>query len=141
MKFVNGTTRQNKNNPYTVAVQAIQGVNGQLPRNIVVIDTFAEVQNGLIPVKVVNLGHEDVWLEPRSRLGTAHIVDFVQESSSVSCNIDVTEQEIFVRLERMQVDVSCDEQELNWDDLPFKPDLGDVELTLSQKTSSSKTIS
>ena len=29
--------------------------------------------------------------------------------------------------------MSCDEQELNWDDLPFKPDLGDVELTLSQK--------
>ena len=92
MKVVNGTTRQNKNNPYTVALQAIQGVNGQLPRNIVVIDTFAEVQNGLIPVRVVNLWHEDVWLEPRSRLGTAHIVDVVQESSSVSCNIDVTEQ-------------------------------------------------
>ena len=140
MKVVNGTTRQNKNNPYTVAVQAIQGVNGQLPRNIVVIDTFAEVQNGLIPVRVVNLGHEDVWLEPRSRLGTAHIVDVVQGSSSVSCNIDVTEQEIFVRLERMQVDVSCDGQELKWDDLPFKPDLGDVELTLSQKHRS-KTIS
>ena len=78
MKVVNGTTRQNKNNPYTIAVQAIQGVNGQLPRNIVVIDTFAEVQNGLIPVSVVNLGHEDVWLEPRSRLGTAHIVDVLQ---------------------------------------------------------------
>ena len=133
MKVVSGTTRQQHRGSYTVAVQAIQGQNGQLPRNLVVVDTFAEVQNGLVPVRVVNLGHEDIWLEPRSRLGTAHTVDVVQESSSVSCNVDVTNEEIFVRLEKTQAEVITDEQELEWNDLPFKPDLGDVDLTLSQK--------
>ena len=97
-----------------------------LPRNIVVVGTFAEVNNRLVPIRIVNLGDEDVWLEPKSRLGTAYIADVVQESSSVSCDVDVREQEIFVRLERMQVEVEWDEYEVKWDDLPFKPDLGDV---------------
>ena len=60
MKVVSGTTRQHYRGSYTVAVQAIQGQNGQLPRNLVVVVTFAEVQNGLVPVRVGNLGHEDI---------------------------------------------------------------------------------
>lgn len=72
---------------YTVAVQAIQGQNGQLPRNIVLINTLAEVQSGLLPIRVVNLGDEDVWLEPKSRLETTYIVNVVQKSSSVYCKI------------------------------------------------------
>ena len=60
MKVGSGTTRQQHRGSYTVAVQAIQGQNGQLPRNLVVVVTFAEVQNGLVPVRVGNLGHEDI---------------------------------------------------------------------------------
>lgn len=32
-----------------------------------------------------------------------------------------------------QVEVSCAEHNVKWDHLPFKPDLGDIELTTPQK--------
>ena len=45
IKIPAGTTRQSpKNNPYGVAIQAIQRNCGSLPRNMAVIDTLAEVR-------------------------------------------------------------------------------------------------
>ena len=48
-------------------------------------------------------------LEPRSRLGTAHTVHVVQECSSVSCNVDVTNEEMFVRLGKTPAEVISDD--------------------------------
>lgn len=62
------------------AVQAIQGATGSLPRNISVIDTLSEVKNGKIPVRVLNLGNEDIWLKPKSRIGTLHKVEIVKST-------------------------------------------------------------
>ena len=62
MKVVLGSTRQNKKNEtYTASVQAIASENGSLPKNSLIIDTIAQVENGKITVKVVNIGPEDVW--------------------------------------------------------------------------------
>lgn len=36
---------------------------------------------------------------------------------------------LFAQKKKMQVEVSCDEHNVKWDDLPFKPNLGDIELT------------
>lgn len=88
MKVVIGSTRQNRRGEEMVAaVQAIQGATGSLPRNISVIDTLSEVKNGKIPVRVLNLGNEDIWLKPKSRIGTLHKVEIVK-STEDHCDID-----------------------------------------------------
>lgn len=81
MKVVIGSTCQNRRGEEIVAaVQAIQGATGSLPRNISVIDTLSEVKNGKIPVRVLNLGNEDIWLKPKSRIGTLHKVEIVKST-------------------------------------------------------------
>lgn len=131
MQVVYGTTRQAKHNKtYMVAVQAIHENNGSLPKNIVVVDTYGEVQDGRVSVRVVNLGTEDVWLEPKSRLGTAHSVDVVQQNDMpISCDVEVTATEIQVRVEQMKVETAQEELCTKLDVLPFKIDIDNVRLT------------
>ena len=126
MKVVIGSTRQNKRNEtYTAAVQAIACENGSLPRNIMVIDTVADVENGKIPVRVLNIGPEDVWLEPKSRLGTMQSAEILK-STDDEYAVDIDQKEVTIRKITAKIDK---QQEIQ----PFTLDMGDVELTNSQK--------
>lgn len=81
MKVVFGTTRRNKSTaPYTAIVQAISCENGSLPKNILMVDTFVEMKDGIVPVKLMNIGEEDVWLSPKSRIGVVHSAELLQSS-------------------------------------------------------------
>lgn len=134
MIVVQGLTRSRSDSkPYFVAVEAIAGVNGSLPRNIIVVDTFAEVVGGRVPVRVVNIGQEDIWLEPKSRLGLAHFVNIVRESiDSPQYEVEARDSEIIVRLEKMEV--SAPESVCNKiDDLPFKVDIDKTDLSLEHE--------
>jgi transposase InsO family protein len=125
-KVVVGTTRQAKGGKScVVAVQALQC--GHLPRNIMVVPTCVSVQDGQCPVRVVNLGEEHVWLQPRTRLGLAQEVDVIHESEqSERCRVEVIEGEIVVHMEKIQVDITTEAVHTSMDDLPFKVDLGDM---------------
>jgi len=125
MVVVQGTTRsQSDGKPYSVAVQAIAGVNGSLPRNVVVVDTYAEVVNGRVPVRVVNIGPEDVWLEPKSRLGLVQFVDIVEEDfSGQHYEVEALDSEIVVRLEKIDVQTAEESVCSCVQDLPFKVDV------------------
>ena len=126
MKVVIGSTRQNKRNEtYTAAVQAIACENGSLPRNIMVIDTVANVENGKIPVRVLNIGPEDVWLEPKSRLGTMQSAEILK-STDDEYAVDIDQKEVTIRKITAKID---QQQEIQ----PFTLDIGDVELTNNQK--------
>ena len=97
MKVVLGSTRQNKNNEtYSASVQAIASENGSLPKNLLIVDTLAQVENGKIAVKVVNIGHEDVWLTPKSRIGVAQEAEVIQ-SSADEYTVDIGETELQIR--------------------------------------------
>lgn len=97
MKVVMGSTRQNKRNePYTAVVQAVTAENGSLPRNVMVIDTLGVVDNGRIPVRIINIGHEDVWIQPKSRIGTLHLVDILK-STEDEYVVDIEKSEINIR--------------------------------------------
>lgn len=102
MKVVIGTTRQTSRN-FSGLVQAVHGNYGTLPKNTLLIDTYADVENGKIPVRVVNIGDEDVWLNPKSRLGILHDVE-VEFASQPNCHaeIEVRNQEINVSIESIQ---------------------------------------
>lgn len=131
MKVVIGSTKQNKKNkPYTAAVQAISGTFGSLPRNIMVIDTLGTIDCGKVPVRVLNIGDEDTWLKPKSRIGTLHKVDVIR-STNDEYDIDIHETEVVIR--KISTKTS--------DDIPISDDyndhlkvkMGDVILTEDQK--------
>lgn len=131
MKVVIGSTKQNKKNkPYTAAVQAISGTFGSLPRNIMVIDTLGTIDCGKVPVRVLNIGDEDTWLKPKSRIGTLHKVDVIR-STNDEYDIDIQETEVVIR--KISTKTS--------DDIPISDDyndhlkvkMGDVILTEDQK--------
>ncbi|CAC5384724.1 unnamed protein product [Mytilus coruscus] len=68
MKTVMCTTRQkDKNEKYCAIVQSLQGNQGALPRNIMVVDSYAEISQGTVPVRMINIGLEDVWINQKTR--------------------------------------------------------------------------
>jgi len=97
------TTRQNQEH-CGVIVQAIQNPHGNLPRNIMVIDSYSEVDNGKVMLRVINLGQEDVWLNPKSRLGTVHEADIVESSDRVE--VEVSDNEIQVHIDEVAMDTT-----------------------------------
>ena len=109
MKAVLCTTRQDSKRKYSALVQAVQGDQGTLPRNIMVIDTYADVECGNIPVRVVNIGDDDVWLNPKTRIGVLHEAD-VEYASEPNCQADikVSNQEIQVHIEKIQSEMQED---------------------------------
>ena len=47
----------------------MEGANTPLSGGLVVVPTLVESKSYLFPVQVVDFSQEDVWLNPRSRLG------------------------------------------------------------------------
>ena len=134
MKVVLGSTRQNKKNEtYSASVQAIVCENGSLPKNLLIVDTIAQVENGKIPVKVVNIGPEDVWLTPKCRIGVAQEAEVIQ-SSADEYTVDISETELYIRridvLRGQERDVEKDSSHL-LDRL--KLDIGEVDFTGDQR--------
>lgn len=120
-----------------IAIRPLHTHEGSVPRNIMVIDTFATITNKRVPVRIANLGYEDVWLKPKMRIGVAQKVDVVQDcTSDTDCNITVHENEIFVSINKMEVNTcntSSGEDPLELSDLPFKVDIGDVEMSTTER--------
>ena len=49
-----------------------------LPDRILVVRTLCSVRAGRVPIGVANLGAEDIWLTPLTRIGITHRVDDIQ---------------------------------------------------------------
>lgn len=103
-KVVTCTTRQGKVHKYVAVVQAIQGNAGALPRNILVVDTYADVERGCLPVRVVKIGDEDVWLHAKGRIGILQDAEVLQRLGT-NYEIGVTMQELQVTV--CEIDVEC----------------------------------
>ena len=134
MKVVLGSTCQNKKNEtHSASVQAIGSENGSLPKNLLIVDTMAQVENGKIPVEVVNIGHEDVGLSPKSRIGVAQEAEVIQ-SSADEYTVDISETELYIRrvdiLRGQESDVEKDSSQV-LDTL--KLDIGEVDFTSDQR--------
>jgi hypothetical protein len=104
-----------------------------------VVPTCVSVQNGQCLVRIVNLGDEHVWLQPKTRLGIAPVVDVVHEpEQSERCRVEVSEHEIVVHIEKVQVDITVESVHTSLDDLPFKVDLGDMTFSDEQTSDITK---
>ena len=60
----------------------VEPLNGQTPGNIIVINTVTKVVNGQLHVRVANIGDEDVWLQPHTRIGVLHEINDVVDTKN-----------------------------------------------------------
>ncbi|CAC5402838.1 unnamed protein product [Mytilus coruscus] len=106
MTTVMCTTRQkDKTEKYCAVVQSLQGNQGPLPRNIMVVDSYAEISQGTVPVRMINKGLEDVWINQKTRVGTLHLASLIHEVSQESIDIDIDETQINVQIEKIDIAV------------------------------------
>lgn len=54
-----------------------------LPAGILVSSALLSVHQGSVAIPIVNVGTEDVWLQPHTQLGELHVVDPLQPANSV----------------------------------------------------------
>ncbi|VDI39374.1 Hypothetical predicted protein [Mytilus galloprovincialis] len=106
MKTVMCTTRQKDNNEkYCAVVQSLQGNQGSLPRNIMVVDSYAEISQGTVPVRMINIGLEDVWINQKTRVGTLHSASLIHEVSQDNIDIDIDQTQINVQIKKIDIAV------------------------------------
>ncbi|CAC5380158.1 unnamed protein product [Mytilus coruscus] len=106
MKTVMCTTRQkDKNEKYCAIVQSLQGNQGALPRNIMVVDSYAEISQGTVPVRMINIGLEDVWINQKTRVGTLHSASLIHEVSQDNIDIDIKQTQINVQIKKINIAV------------------------------------
>ena len=129
MKVVNGSTNPPKHFSRSAIVQAVSGDLGALPRNIMLINTCVENQNGHIPLRIVNIGSEDAWLNSKCLLGTLQYVEVASQETS-DLVVNVHGNEICVQQKtNTQDDLTNDEAELPFP-LNIKPDILSKEETI-----------
>ena len=134
MRVIECTTKKNIG---CGVAEAIKATNGSIPRSIAVVRTVVDAASGVVPVRVVNLGDDDVWLQPRTRIGTCSTADMMTEKGEedYSCNVLVEEKEIRVRIERMDVQMETAEVPLmSFEELPFHVDIDESKFTPEQRT-------
>ena len=134
-RIITCITRQVTAQEEEVAVQAIQDESSNLPKGIAVVATYAKAKRGLVPVTVTNIGDDDVWLQPRSRIGLVSEASVIHSSD---CAIDVTDDFICLRPGHVtKVNATCNKvhtsetpEEVK---LPFDIDLGDAQSCPNQR--------
>lgn len=105
MKIVTCTTRQrnDRSENYCAVVQAIQGTHGALNRSLLLVDSYPEIVNGRIPVRLLNVGHESILLNPKTRVGILQNAKVVYVSAiEESIDIDVSQSEIHVSINKIR---------------------------------------
>ena len=75
-------------------VQGFQSFSSSLPRNVIVLDSVAYPTDNFIPVKILNISAEDIWLNKKQRIGIAYPAD-VQDNN---CHVSVSQNGIDVTL-------------------------------------------
>ena len=106
MKVLTCTMRQrnDRSEKYYAVVQAIQGTQRALNRNLLLVDSYSEVVNSRIPVRLINVRHESIWLKPKIRVGILQNAKVLHESPiEESIDIDVSQSEIHVSINNIEV--------------------------------------
>ena len=67
----------------------VEPVSGEIPANLIVINTVTQVANGQMNTRIVSISDEDVWLQSHTRIGVLHeIQDVVDTNNAVNEEIE-----------------------------------------------------
>uniref|UniRef100_A0A3B1KGI5 ribonuclease H n=1 Tax=Astyanax mexicanus TaxID=7994 RepID=A0A3B1KGI5_ASTMX len=94
-----------------------------LPGGIVVMPSLVKEHRYQIPVQVVNLSREDVWLNPRTRIGVLSPVQCITNNQ----HCEVTFQRISANTEQVSVDLKESQDHQKVSDILSKLDIGGTE--------------
>ena len=108
-----------------IHIQGVQPGTSQLPKHVIVMDTVAIVRGNQVPVRVVNMSQEDIWLSPKLRLGVSYSADIVENDDF---SVDVKVNEILVTRTN-EVKSETQPHVVKGKDL----NIGDSDLTLDQR--------
>ena len=81
---------------YCAMVERIHVVDASLPRDLMVMRSYTNVKHGRVPVCLVNLGEEDIWLPPKTRLAEIHSVDELDKELFKANPIQTINNEIVI---------------------------------------------
>ena len=104
-----------------ILIQGAQAFSSILPRNVLVYDTVATMVGNQVPVKVMNISQEDIWLNPKQRLGIAYDAQVIEKEDFV---VQASVNEIIVT---RATDIKATEKD-------FGVNIGNKEITPDQKT-------
>ena len=102
----------------------VSPLSDQTVQNLVVVPTLTHVQGGSMTVRVANLGQEDVWLKPKTRIGIIDAADDIQTEEAVVWR-QVSSNEVHLEIEKPSTP-TADHQEC-------PVDLSDLDCTHHQK--------
>ncbi|CAG2255529.1 unnamed protein product [Mytilus edulis] len=74
-------------------------------KNIMVVDSYAEISQGTVPVRMINIGLEDVWINQKTRVGTLHSASLIHEVSQDNIDIDIDQTQINVQIKKIDIAV------------------------------------
>ncbi|XP_049332151.1 uncharacterized protein LOC125799454 [Astyanax mexicanus] len=94
-----------------------------LPGGIVVMPSLVKEHRHQVPVQVVNLSREDVWLNPRTRIGVLSPVQCITNNQ----HCEVTFQCISANTEQVSVDLKESQDHQKVSDILSKLDIGGTE--------------
>lgn len=103
--------------------QLVEPSSISLPGGVVVMPTLVNAHSNLVPVQVCNLSDEDVWLQPRTRLGILSPVQCID--SDQRCEVKF--QRISADTEHISLDMTEGHPENNLTGLLDKLDVGGSE--------------
>ncbi|CAG2207646.1 unnamed protein product [Mytilus edulis] len=70
-----------------------------------VVDRYAEISQGTVPVRMINIGLEDVWINQKTRVGTLHSASLIHEVSQDNIDIDIDQTQINVQIKKIDIAV------------------------------------
>jgi hypothetical protein len=98
-----------------------------------VVNSYAEINQGTVPVRMINIGLEDVWINQKTRVGTLHSASLIHEGlSQDNIDIDIDQTQINVQIKKIDVDV-CKQKIQNIEDNQ-KVQLKDIDIEQSNLT-------
>ncbi|KAK3748343.1 hypothetical protein QZH41_001951 [Actinostola sp. cb2023] len=107
----------------------VEPVSWSLPGDIVVVNTVTTVIGGRMYIRVANLGREDVFLNPRTRIGVVHSVEHCVVPSDKVDFKRVSVNEEMVCLKELESDEKTDVSS----DFACPVDLSNIDCTNEQR--------
>ena len=127
---VNGTG-PNLPRLYDAVVEPLKA-SGHLPGTFIVVHTFVTVRNGRLTFRVANIGDDDVWLAPKTRLGVLLKGDLENsDTGSVEFVRNGYTDEIYIHEDFNSVDTVINSSAI--DDFEMPVDISHLSVSENQK--------
>lgn len=98
-----------------------------------VVNSYAEINQGTVQVRMINIGLEDVWINQKTRVGTLHSASLIHKGVSQD-NIDIDIDQTQINVQIKKIDVAVCKQKIQNIEVTQKVQLKDIDIEQSNLT-------